>query len=181
MSRFPISMNRPNCARQERPMGIASAASEFKTTSTPFPPVSSMTASAKSARRESMTCLTPRTSSRARLAKHSEAKHPVSRCHMGDSPSNGLHYASHFVAEHPGIRGFCGIKGERLEYITKIHASGFHFDHHLTRTARRQSERHQAQRAEKSALTGFKSNRQRAIEHLLSWRQTATKAPDIAS
>src|SRR2546423_1510848 len=59
MSRLPISMNRPNSARHERPMGIASPASAFKTTSTPRRSVSSMTASTKSPRRESITCFTP--------------------------------------------------------------------------------------------------------------------------
>src|SRR6202011_655536 len=115
-----------------------------------------------------------------RKTKHSEAKHPVSRCHMGNSTSNGLHHAGYFVAEHPGIPRFCRIKGKRLEHITKIYTSGLHFDHHLTSTAGRQGEGHQAQRAEKSALAGFKSNRHRATKHLLSWQQTATDAPDIA-
>ena len=60
MSRLPISMNRPNSARQESPIGMASAARALSTTSTPRPSVSSMTVSVKSPRRESITCLTPR-------------------------------------------------------------------------------------------------------------------------
>ena len=69
MSRLPISMKRPNSARHESPIGIASPASALRTTSTPLPSVSSMTASAKSPRRESITCFTPSVLSKRAFAR----------------------------------------------------------------------------------------------------------------
>ncbi len=115
-----------------------------------------------------------------RKSEHREAKHAVSRRHVRDSAADGFHHTSHFIAKDAGIRRLCGIKGQRLEHVTKIHAGGFHFDHHFARTAGRQGEGHEAQRIEKPAFAGLKPQRHRAIKHLLARLQTAIDAPHIA-
>jgi len=81
-----------------------------------------------------------------REAEHREAEDPVARLHVGNAFADCLDDASHFVAEDPRVRRFRWIEGERLEHIAEIHPRGHHFDDHLPCTARRQLERHQAQR-----------------------------------
>lgn len=68
MSRTPSSTNRPKGRSVSRPARIAAPASEFRTTSTPSPPVASRVWAAKSSDRESITGLIPIPRSQARFS-----------------------------------------------------------------------------------------------------------------
>ena len=110
-----------------------------------------------------------------------ETEHTISRRDVRDIGANCFNDAADFVAKNARIRSIARIKRQRLEHVAEIHSGRFHFDQHLTRAARRQFERSEAEGVETAAFAAFQTQRQERIEPLLGGEAAAVQSSNIAS
>ena len=116
-----------------------------------------------------------------RDSENGETEHTISGSDVSDIGANFLDDTANFIAKNSRVRSIARIKCQGLEHVAEIHSRRFHFDQHLTRPARRQFKRREAQGVETTALARFQTQRQRRVEPLFAGWTATIESQHIAS